>query len=69
MQSHEKAGKNHKIDNRPFRNVAQFKYLGMTVTYQNLIQEEIESRFNSGIAFTIQYRILSSWLLSKNIQI
>jgi hypothetical protein len=27
-----------KIGNRSFENVSQFKYLGSTVTYQNLIQ-------------------------------
>jgi hypothetical protein len=31
-----------KIANRSFKNVSQFKYLGMTVTNQNLIQEEIK---------------------------
>jgi hypothetical protein len=30
-----------KIGNRSFENVSQFKYLGMTVTNQYLIQEEI----------------------------
>jgi hypothetical protein len=42
------AGQNHdiKIANRSFENVEQFKYtyLGMTVTNQNLIQEEIKRR-------------------------
>jgi hypothetical protein len=28
--------------------VAQFGYLGMTVTNENLIQEEIKRRWNSG---------------------
>jgi hypothetical protein len=32
--------RNIKIANRTFENVAQFKYLGMTVTNKNLIQEE-----------------------------
>jgi hypothetical protein len=39
-----------KVGNRSFENVSQFKYLGMTVTYQNLIQEEIKRRLNSGNA-------------------
>jgi hypothetical protein len=38
-----------KIANRCFDNVAQLKYLGMTITNQNLIQEEIK-RLNSGNA-------------------
>jgi hypothetical protein len=33
-----------------FENVAQFKCLRMTVTNQNLIQEESERRLNSGNA-------------------
>jgi hypothetical protein len=36
--------------NRSFENVSQLNYLGMTVTEQNLIQEEIKRRLNSGIA-------------------
>jgi hypothetical protein len=30
--------------NRCFENVAQFRYLGMPITKQNLIQEEIKRR-------------------------
>jgi hypothetical protein len=42
------AGQNHdiKIGNRCFENVAQFRYFGMTMTDQNLIQEEIKRRLN-----------------------
>jgi hypothetical protein len=38
------ARQNHdiKIGNRRFENVAQFRYLGMTLTNENLIQEEIK---------------------------
>jgi hypothetical protein len=33
-----------KIGNRRFENVAQFRYLGTTVTNQNPIQEEIKEK-------------------------
>jgi hypothetical protein len=36
-----------KIANRLFKNMSQLKYLGITVTPQNLIQEEIKRRLNS----------------------
>jgi ribosomal protein S2 len=69
---HQNAGQNHGINvaNRCFENVAQFRYLGTTVTNQNLIQEEIKRRRNSGNAcyHTVQ-NILSSRLLSRNIKI
>jgi hypothetical protein len=72
MSRHQNAGQNHNINigDRSFENVAQFKYLGTTVTNQNLIQEEIKRRFNSGNAcyHSVQKR-LSSRLLSKNVKI
>jgi hypothetical protein len=48
LSRHQNAGQNHdvKIANRCFENVAQFIYLGMTVTNQKLIQEEIKKRLN-----------------------
>jgi hypothetical protein len=39
------------IANRCFENVAESKYLRMTVTGQQLIQKEIERRLNTGNAF------------------
>jgi ribosomal protein S2 len=67
LSRNKNAGQNHdiKIANRCFENVAQFRYLGTTVTNQNLIQEKIKRRLNLGL---VQNR-LSSCLLSKNIKI
>jgi hypothetical protein len=52
LPHHQNAGQNHdtKIANRCFENVAQFRYLGTTITDQNLFQEEIKRRLNSGNA-------------------
>jgi hypothetical protein len=46
---YENAGQSYdiKIANRCFQNVAKFRYLGTTITDQNLIQEESRRRFNS----------------------
>jgi hypothetical protein len=50
------------IANRCFENVAQFTYLGTTITNQNVIQEEIKRRLNSGNAcyHSVQTFIFSS---------
>jgi hypothetical protein len=50
LSHHKNAGQNRdiKIANRSFGNLPQFKYLGTTVTNQNLIEEEIKRRLNSG---------------------
>jgi ribosomal protein S2 len=52
LSCHQSAGQNCglKIANRSFENVAQFRYLGVTVTNENLIQEEIKRRLNMGKA-------------------
>jgi hypothetical protein len=50
--------------------VAKFRYLGTTVTNQNLIQDGIKRRLNSGNAsYHSVQNLLSSRLLSRNIQI
>jgi hypothetical protein len=59
-----------KIGNRSCENVSQFKYLGMTVTNQNLIQEESKRRSNSGNAcYHSVQNLLSSHLPSKNVKV
>jgi ribosomal protein S2 len=60
---HQNAGQNQDIKrgDRCFENVAQFRYLGTTITNQNLIQEEI-MRLNSGNA--CYHSVLSFRLLS-----
>jgi hypothetical protein len=52
LSRQQNAGQNQdiKIRNRWFENVAQFRYFGTTITNQNLIQEEIKRRLNSGNA-------------------
>jgi hypothetical protein len=53
LSHHWKAGKNKniKIANRSFENVSQFRYFETTVTNENLIQEKIKRRMNSGNAW------------------
>jgi hypothetical protein len=53
LSRRQNAGQNHniKIVNRSVENMAKLKYLGMTVTNQNLIQEEIKRRLTLGNAF------------------
>jgi hypothetical protein len=48
LSCHQNTGQNNDIKKakRSFENVAQFIYLGTTVTNQNLIQENIKSRLN-----------------------
>jgi hypothetical protein len=61
---------NIKIANEPFENVSRFKYLGTTVTNQDLIHEKIKRRLNSGNAcYHSAQNLLFSRLLSKNLKI
>jgi hypothetical protein len=58
-----------KTGNRSFENMSRFKYLGTTVTHQNLIQEEIKRRLNSGNACYLSVQNhLSFHLLSKSLK-
>jgi hypothetical protein len=57
-----------KIDNSSIERVEEFKYLGMMLTDQNSIQEEIKSRLKLGNAcYHSVQNLLSSRLLSKNL--
>jgi hypothetical protein len=72
LSPHQNVGQNReiKIANRAFENVSQSKYLGTTVTNQNLIQEKIKRRLNSGNAcYHLVQSLLSSCLLSRNLKI
>ena len=59
-----------KIDNSSFGRVEEFKYLRTTLTNQNYIQKEINSRLKLGNAsYHSVQNLLSSSLLSKNLKI
>jgi hypothetical protein len=62
------AGRNHsvRINNSTFERVEKFKYLGTTLTNQNSIAEEIQSRLRSGNAcyYSVQ-NLLSSGCYPK----
>jgi sorting nexin-29 len=72
MSCHPNSGQNQniRIANESFESVARFKYLGMTLTNQNDIHDEIKSRLNLGNAccYSIQ-NLLSSCLISNNLKI
>ena len=58
------------VDNSVFERVEEFKCLRTTLTNQNFIQEEIQSKFKSGnVCCRSVQNILSSSLLSKNLKI
>jgi hypothetical protein len=67
LSRHQNSGRNRdtKLANRSLVNVSQFKYYSKTVTNQNLIEEEIKKRLNSGNAC---YHSVQN-LLSSHLQI
>jgi hypothetical protein len=72
MSRHPNSGQNQniRIANESFENVANFIYLGTTLTNQNDIHDEIKNRLNSGNAcYCSLQNLLSSRLISKNLKI
>jgi len=59
-----------KTDNRSFERVEELKYLGTNLTYQDSIQEEIESRVKSGnVCYHSVQNFLSCSLLFTDLKI
>jgi hypothetical protein len=63
LSCHQNVGQSRdiKIAIRSLENVSQFRYLGTTITNQNLIQEKINKRLNFGNAcyHTVQNLLFS----------
>jgi hypothetical protein len=70
MSHHPYSGQNQniRIANELFQNVAKFIYLGMTLTNQNDIYDEIKSNSRNVCCHSVQ-NLLSSHLISRNLEI
>jgi hypothetical protein len=69
---HQNSGQyqNIRIANESFENMEKFKYLGMTLTNQNDLHNEIKSRMNSGNAcYHSVLNLLFSCFISKMLKI
>jgi heptaprenylglyceryl phosphate synthase len=72
MSHSQKAGQkcSIKVVNRSFEDVAEFRYLGTTLTDQNCVHIEIMSGLNLGNACCDSVQsLLSSCLLSRNVKV
>jgi hypothetical protein len=72
MSRSQKRGQKYsiKLATRSFENVAKFKYLGKTLTDQNCMLEEINSRLNSGNAcYSSVQGLPSSRMLPGNLKV
>ena len=69
MSRDRNAGRGHgvKIDNTSIERVEEFKYLGMTITDQNSIQEEIRSRLLSFGAESVVFQVAIQKLKDQDI--
>jgi hypothetical protein len=63
--SNSEQNQNIRIANESFENVATFKYLGTTLTYQNDIRDEMKNRLNSRNAY---YHSVQNLLFSVSYQ-
>jgi len=72
MSRDQNAGRSHsmKIYKSSIERVEEFKYLGITLTNKNSIQEEIKSKLKVGNAcyYSVQ-NLLSSSLLSRKLKV
>jgi hypothetical protein len=69
MSRYPNSGQNQtdiRIANESFGNVAKFKYLGMTLTNQNDIHDEIKNRLNSGNACS--YSVQNLFVITSHIK-